>query len=345
MIMRKYFLVGILLLGFFLLSGCCQSTAPEIPLPEGPGPIIEEPGTQVQPEPQSNLQILPRESKIPADALKMTPETDFYPPILHSDEYEEPVPLPDPINTTGAEDSAFITPDGQNFYVWFTPDPGIPPEKQIIDGVTGIYWSKKVNGQWGEPERMVLNDDLSLDGCLFVQGTEAWFCSARLGNMRELDVWTAELKNGKWANWQNAGEQLNVEYLVGEMHITSDGKQMYYHSEREGGKGGYDIYVIEKVDGAWQPPEPVEAVNTGDYEGWPYVNEEMDELWFTRVYFGTPALFRSKKINGTWQEPELIVSQFAGESTFDEEGNLYFTHHFYDNGTMIEADIYVAKKK
>jgi hypothetical protein len=51
-------------------------------------------------------------------------------------------------------------------------------------------------------------------------------------------------------------------------------------------------------------------------------------------------------VNGEWQEPELILSQFAGESSMDNNGNIYFTHHFYDNQSeMIEADIYVALKK
>jgi len=71
----------------------------------------------------------------------------------------------------------------------------------------------------------------------------------------------------------------------------------------------------------------------------------MNELWFTRVYLGTPAIYRSKLVNGTWAEPELILSQFAGEPTLDNKGDLYFTHHFFENGTMIEADIYVAYKK
>ena len=51
------------------------------------------------------------------------------------------------------------------------------------------------------------------------------------------------------------------------------------------------------------------------------------------------------KSDGEWQEPELIVSQFAGEPTLDSQGNLYFVHHFYRDGRMIEADIYVSRKK
>ena len=49
-----------------------------------------------------------REEAIPDDAVKMTPETDSYPPQLHCDEYEEPVPMPGPINTAGSEDSPFL---------------------------------------------------------------------------------------------------------------------------------------------------------------------------------------------------------------------------------------------
>ena len=62
-----------------------------------------------------------RESKIPEEAVKVKPEEDGFPPILHSHEYEEPVPMPGPINTAGGEDSPFITPDGNSFYFFFTP--------------------------------------------------------------------------------------------------------------------------------------------------------------------------------------------------------------------------------
>ena len=51
------------------------------------------------------------------------------------------------------------------------------------------------------------------------------------------------------------------------------------------------------------------------------------------------------RVNGEWQDPELVISQFAGESSIDNEGNVYFTHHFFNNGVMLEADIYVAYRK
>ena len=75
-----------------------------------------------------------------------------------------------------------------------------------------------------------------------------------------------------------------------------------------------------------------------------WVTEDETEMFFTRTHLGTPDIFRSLKVNGTWTEPELIVSQFAGEPTLDSEGNLYFTHHFYEDGEMIEADIYYCDR-
>jgi hypothetical protein len=79
---------------------------------------------------------------------------------------------------------------------------------------------------------------------------------------------TSEFQNGKWANWKNAGKKLNSDYDIGEMHITADGTEIYFHSSRAGSKGNYDIWVTKKVNGEWQEPQNVEAVNTPNTEGW-----------------------------------------------------------------------------
>jgi len=295
----------------------------------------------------STPQPLARAESIPLNAHKISPEEDLFPPQLHSQEWEQPIPVPGPINTTGAEDSPFITPDGKTLTFFFTPDPNVPAEVQIVDGVTGIYISHNLNGEWSEPERMVLQDPgkLSLDGCLFLQGNIAWFCSAREGNFKGIDFWHAVFEDGKWTQWENAGEQLNQEYEIGEMHITADGQELYYHAQDEGGKGDIDIWRIQRTDGTWSTPIRVEAVNSEALEGWPFLTQDGNELWFLRVYQGSPGIFRSIKINDHWSEPQLILSQFAGEPSLDQSGNIYFVHHYYKDGIMLEADIYVAYKK
>jgi hypothetical protein len=321
-----------------ILSACSSTSGPvqETSKPAVSSSPVERPASTVD-----------RLTVIPAGATKITPGMDILPPVLHSDKYFQPVPLGSGVNTAGGEDSAFVTPDGKNLYFFFTPDVSTPAEKQLLDKVTGIYVSQKQRDTWNQAERIFLQDrnKLALDGCVFVQGDQMWFGSAREGNYRSIDIWIADFKEGQWINWQNAGQKLNVDYEVGEFHITADGNELYFHSGRAGGKGGYDIWVSQKINGEWQSPVNIESVNSPETEGWPFVTVDGKELWFTRFYKGSPAIFKSTKGVGGWGEPELVLSQFAAEPSMDTEGNLYFTHHFFKDNKMLEADIYVAYRK
>ena len=285
-----------------------------------------------------------REDVLPDDIQKQTPETDLYPPMLHTDEYETPVPLPSPVNTSGGEDSPFILPDGRAMYFFFTPDVRIPAELQLTDNVTGIWVTYNENGQWTKPQRVWLQDEgkLALDGAPFVQDNEMWFVSAREG-YEGMHIFTAQYIDGTWQDWEYADERINGDLMVGELHIYED--ELYYHSGLEGGLGSYDIWMTQKTQDGWSDAVNVTAVNTGAMDGYPYISPDGSEMYFTRVYEGSPAIFRSYRVNGQWQAPELLISQFAGEPTLDAEGNLYFVHHYYKDGEMIEADIYVAYKK
>jgi len=205
--------------------------------------------------------------------------------------------------------------------------------------------SHRSGDTWGDAERVVLQQagKLSLDGAVAVDGDIMWFASAREGNYRGVDMWTARWRDGAWRDWENAGEQLNVDYQIGEVHYRHDGDALYFHSDRPGGKGGYDIWVTIGGDAGWTPPINIQAVNSPDTDGWPFISAEGGEMWFTRTYMGIPAVFRSVLGPAGWTEPELIVSQFAGEPTLDRDGNLYFVHHYFRDGQMIEADIYIAR--
>ncbi|MEW6717551.1 MAG: hypothetical protein AB1345_08615 [Chloroflexota bacterium] len=281
-----------------------------------------------------------RETKIPVNAVKMLPETDAHPPILLSDEFENPIPLPGKVNTAGAEDSPFIMPDGNTLYFFFTPDVSIPAEKQLFDGVTGIYVSNRIEGEWANPARLWLQDSgkLALDGCEFVLGDSMWFCSSREG-YTGINWFTAKYQEGTWKNWSKV--DFTSDFKVGELHITSDGTELYFGSDRPGGQGKMDIWLSKKVNEEWQEPINVASVNTPDDEGWPAISFDGEELWFYRNY----GIWRSKKQNGEWQEAEQIVSTLAGEPSLDKDGNLYFVHYYYVDDQMIEADIYVSYRK
>jgi len=340
-------LVSLLLVIIF--AACTpQPSAPPPSEPQPPRPQPKPPAPESLIEtakiPATEITIIDRESKIPPDQEKITPETDLLPPVLHSDEYEPPVPVPYPVSTAGAEDSAFIMPGGHTLYYWFTPKSQASYAEQLDDGVTGIYVSDKVNGEWQRPERIVLQDPdkQSLEGCAFVQDDIMWFCTVRTG-YTGIHWFIANRVNGKWTDWEIA--DFDPEYGVGELHFSADGKELYFHSDRPGGKGKYDIWFSKKENGKWMPPQNLEIANSPETDGWPSLTQDGNELWFSSTCKGSPGIFRSRKVNGQWQEPELIISQFAAESSVDNDGNIYFTHHFYKDGRMLEADIYVAYKK
>jgi hypothetical protein len=307
------------LLTLFLLSGCIKTSGADA------------------------SQNHSRYEKIPPSSVKMNPENDPSPPVLHAEGWEKPVPVAGQINTAGAEDSPFITPDGNTMYLFFTPDVTVPVEKQILDNVTGIYVSQRQGGSWSEPKRVWLQDPgtLALDGCEFVQGGIMWFCSAREG-YAGIHWFTAEYVDGKWLGWKNS--DFDPGFKTGELHFSRDGDRLFFHSDRPGGKGGLDIWMSKKEGGIWKEPTDVEAVNTADDEGWPFLSQDGKELWFTRFYQGSPAIFRSQWAGQAWSDPELIISQFAGEPSLDDAGDIYFVHHYYKEGKMVEADVYVAKK-
>lgn len=318
--MNPIFKIGLLFLCALFLSGCG---------------VTEQ--TAEYPE-------IDRTSVLPADIQKQSPETDQHPPILHSDEFLPPVPIPGLVNTSGAEDSAFILPDGKTLYFFFTPDVRIPPEKQILDNVTGVYVSRKKDGAWAKPERVWLSDPgtLALDGAVAIYGDEMWFASAREG-FDGMHIFTAELIDDRWQNWQPVSSQLMDDFQLGEVHLH--GNDLYFHSYLPGGKGDLDIWMTTRSDDGWSEPINIESVNTPGLDGFPCITPDGRELWLTRTIDGTPGILRSQKTETGWSTPELILSQFAGEPTLDSAGNLYFIHHYFVDGVMIEADIYIAYRK
>jgi len=144
------------------------------------------------------------------------------------------------------------------------------------------------------------------------------------------------------------------------MHITADGRYLYFGSDREGGLGGRDLWVSEKIDDEWGEPVNLgPPINTAGDEDRPFLSADGRELWFdgtSRKGHPGPAIFRSlRQPDGSWDEPKEIISSFAAEPTLTlrhgsgqagDGRTLYFVHHYFtaDLGRMIEADIYVTER-
>ena len=293
-----------------------------------------------------------REARMPE--TKYSPEDDFWPPVAAAG-WTQPVPLPYPVNTAGGEDSPFILPDGNTLYFWFTPDVSLPAEQQLGDGVTGIWVTERMGEGWSEPERVHLIEPgkLGLDGCEFILGEVMYFCTTREG-YTGIEWFRAELVDGTWQDWRLASDELKQEeYETGELHISADGQELYFHSSRAGGFGLRDIWVSYMTSTGWGEPVNLgTTVNTANDEGYPYLSPDGSELWFTGQSSGGkpgPAVYRSlRQPDGTWGQAQEIINTMAGEPTLSGDGRtLYFMHAFFtaDMSRMLEADIYVSYRE
>ena len=61
------------------------------------------------------------------------------------------------------------------------------------------------------------------------------------------DLYRSRFSNGRWETAEPV-EQLNTEADEIGPVIRPDGKRLYLYSNREGGHGGFDLYVSDKTE-------------------------------------------------------------------------------------------------
>ncbi|QSE96267.1 OmpA family protein [Fulvivirga lutea] len=176
------------------------------------------------------------------------------------------------------------------------------------DFIEEIYISYNTSGVWSEPKKIEITSDynvgtagLSADGqrmLIFIGGPNG------SGNLYSID------KSGSdWSVPVTLGNQINSRFLESTASITPDGKRMYFASNRSGGYGGMDIYVVDKLEsGAWGEPKNLgPKVNTKYNEDAPFIHPDQWTLFFTsdgHNTIGGRDIFVTRLFNEEWTNPE-----------------------------------------
>jgi outer membrane protein OmpA-like peptidoglycan-associated protein len=140
------------------------------------------------------------------------------------------------------------------------------------------------------------------------------------------DLYTTDLINGEWTEIRPLGDKVNdPKYWDSQPSMSSDGKTLYFVSDRPGGLGGTDVYVTRKgANGEWGIPENVGApINTPGNERSPFIHSDSQTLYFSSDGLpgvgGLDIFFVRKDDKGKWLEPVNI-----GIPINSEEDNLSF---------------------
>ncbi len=154
--------------------------------------------------------------------------------------------------------------------------------------------------------------------------------------------------DSSWTIPQPFGETINTPAYEGMPSLSPDNRELYFVSDREGGYGGYDIWVSHFEDGVWQ--EPVNAgpsINTSGNETAPYLNFDNQTLYFTSDGWpgmGGNDIFMSKRTDTTWSH--AVNLGYPINTAYDEKSEcmtldgktLYFCSD--RNGPAGNYDIY-----
>lgn len=96
------------------------------------------------------------------------------------------------------------------------------------------------------------------------------------------DLFFSIKKGNNWSEPKNLGTTLNSKYWDSQPTISSDGRTIYFISNRPGGLGGMDIWKSTiKDDGTWTIPANLGTpINTPDDEMSPFIHPDNQTFYF-----------------------------------------------------------------
>ncbi|MDB4534645.1 hypothetical protein N9242_07225, partial [Vicingaceae bacterium] len=224
-----------------------------------------------------------------------------------------------PINTDHSEYVPVITPDESMMIFTYSG----PKSKGGLLGPTGkpdadghyyedIMISYKMGDNWLEPESIADNINntghnasiaLSVDGqMLFVY---------EQSKADQGDIFASYLEGEEWSKPERLKGEINSEYWEGSATLTSDGKLIYFSSEREGGFGGRDIYSATlQADETWGEITNLgPVINTRFDDDAPFIHPDRRTMYFSSKghnSMGSYDIFYTYLTDEGWDEPENV---------------------------------------
>lgn len=216
------------------------------------------------------------------------------------------------INSEYADHSPII--DLNENILFFTskrPRDGQARESQDED----IFISKSNNYHWQSPTRLgpPINTEETNDAGigLSIDAKQLFFFRSGMHNTGNVYISESEdIYN--WSAPKLLREDVNTKYRETHATITPDGNSIFFTSDRKGGVGGQDIYVMRKLpDEKWSRPQMLpETVNSPYDEESPYVHPDGVTLFF------------SSKGHASMGGYDVFYSTMSKDGTFSEPTNL-----------------------
>jgi len=265
----------------------------------------------------------------------------------------------DNINSEQDDKAPMVTADGKTM-IFTSRRPG-KSSSLDKDGDNG-YFEDIYISRWDTLKKMWTDAEL-IPGAINTEGHDACTSISPDGKQIYLykndidaesrggDIYVSKIStSGKWGSPKSMGKPINTTYWEGGGCISPDGKAFYFISERVGGLGHGDIYVLKKKTKSEWEKAPVNLgaeINTPEDEGGLFLAPDGKTLFFTSKghnSMGGYDIFKTTLENGKWSKPvnlgypiNSVNNDFCFSMAVDAKTG-YFTSD--RKGGFGERDIY-----
>ncbi|UCD23716.1 MAG: PD40 domain-containing protein [Gemmatimonadota bacterium] len=185
--------------------------------------------------------------------------------------------------------------------------------------LTGAYLGQTPPGNTPElfAPGIVSTGMYTRDIAMTPDGSELYFCVMESGFSVILRT---KLVNDRWTEPEIVPFSADGAHQEIEPHITSDGSKMLFLSDRRpdgevlapeerGQWANQNIWVVDRVGDEWGEPYLLaEPVTSDSSEFFPSVTQD-GTIYFTRSVPGESYIYRSRFVDGSYQEPERLPPQ------------------------------------
>jgi Tol biopolymer transport system component/Tfp pilus assembly protein PilF len=163
------------------------------------------------------------------------------------------------------------------------------------------------------------------------------------------DVFVSKINSGKWKTPEPIGKPIASSYWEGGACVSPDGKRYFFTSERPGGFGGSDIWMVEKVNKKeWGKPVNLgPEINTSFDEAGMFLAPDGKTLFFCSNgpnSMGSYDVFKTVNEKGKWSMPINLgypINSSAKEGQLTVSADAKFAYISSERkGGLGENDIY-----
>ncbi|MES2131923.1 MAG: hypothetical protein V4506_06190 [Bacteroidota bacterium] len=183
----------------------------------------------------------------------------------------------------------------------------LKPDLQGGDYHEDIFISVRTNDStWSEPTGIAALNTKANDAAVALSPDGQTLFSF-ISNNDAGDLFMSSLNGSEWSKPVRLNKNINTAEWEGSCSISSDGRFLYFASERSGGLGGRDLYVSEKINGDWGPAKNLgPGINTQYNEDAPFIHPDGITLFFSsegHKSIGGYDIMYSIKQDNNWIEP------------------------------------------